>query len=309
MPTNKALAQELIERVRTLRLAGQTGEADSLRADAEAAVKACAPRDRKAMAAELEEAFTVEPAGPLVISSYHEVEGVDDVVAATIKRVKKAVNAGLTAADMARQIAEDLLEARLKMRTTGGLPDVVAVRKYTKDIARDTFLEARKGVTEEDVHRWATHQSLAKAVRNRMSDVVVDRLKSLDEHPENFPAEALALAKERFPKLSNTEAVYALYEEHGTMLPRKGRTELAREDARRKAALIAKATAGQLTTGDDDADDEEELARDMAAIERVERGFIATTKRAASLSPDQRGALKARINEAITNLADAAANL
>jgi hypothetical protein len=261
------------------------------------------------MAEGLEEAYAVEPAGALAIRSYHDVEGVDEVVNATVKRVKKAVNAGLAAADMARQIAEDLLEARLKMRTTEGLPDVVATRKFTKDIARDTFLEARKGVTEEDVHRWATYQSLAKAVRNRMSDVVVDRLRSLDENPENFPAEALALAKERFPDLSNTEAVYALYEAHDIKLPRKGRTELAREDARRRAELVRKATAGELTADDTDVDEEEELARDMAAIERVERGFIATTKRAASLSPDQRGALKARINEVIANLAAAAANL
>jgi hypothetical protein len=295
--------------VSALRLAGQISEAEALYEDAEAAVQACAPRDRKPMATALEEAYAVEPAGTLVISSYHDVAGVDEVVNATVKRVKKAVNAGLAAADMARQIAEDLLEARLKMRTTDGLPDVVAIRKYTKDIARDTFLEARKGVTEEDVHRWATHQSLAKAVRNRMSDVVVDRLKSLDDHPENFPAETLAQAKEAFPKLGNTEAIYALYEAHDIKLPRKGRTELAREDARRRAELVRKATAGELTADDTDVDEEEELARDMAAIERVERGFIATTKRAASLSDEQRGALKARINQTIATLAAAAANL
>ncbi|MCX4572299.1 hypothetical protein OHB41_03680 [Streptomyces sp. NBC_01571] len=311
MTTKRAAAQDLINRVRTLRLAGQADDAEALREEAEAAVKATAPRDRKALGEELADAFTVESSAStaLAIASYHEVEGIDPIVNAAVRRVRDAVDAGLKAADMARSIAEDLLEARLKMRTKEGLPDVVAERKFTKDIAHDTFVKAREGVTESDVHRWATHKSLAKAVRNRMSDVVVARLQSLDEHPENFPADALAQAKAAFPKLSNTEAVYALYEAKGTKLPRKGRTQLAREDAQRRAALVKAAMAGELTSSDDEEPDEEELARDMAALERVERGFLRTTRRAASLTNDQRNALKARINEMITNLAAAAAGL
>ncbi|MFF8473871.1 hypothetical protein [Streptomyces sp. NPDC015414] len=309
MPTRKAAAQELIDRITALRTAGKVNEAEALYEDAEAAVYACAPRDRKAMTVALEVAFNVKPArsAEVAIQSYHDVQGVDAVVTKGVRQVRRAVDAGLKAADMARQVAETLLEARLKMPNQDtGLPDIVAQRKFTKNIAHDLFVEARKGVTEEDVHRWATHQSLAKAVRNRMSDVMVDFLKSLDEDPDR--------ARAIFPTIdfkegqSATEAVYGAYAAKGVNLPRKGRTELAREDARRRADLVRQAVAGELPAGEA-ADEEEELARDLAALERVERGFLETTKRAASLAPEARASLKQRINQMIVDLSAAAAQL
>jgi hypothetical protein len=310
--TKKQHAQELIERVSDLRSANNFEGSDALRPEAEAAIAACRPQDRDALAAALQHVFDtmpapVEPPGSeLAIRSWHDVEGVDEVVSDGVRQVRKAVNAGLKAADMARQIAATLLNARLRMRNFADLPDIVASRKYTKDIAHDMFLEARKGVTEEDVHRWATHKSLAKAVRNRMSDVIVDYLRSLDENPDAFPA--MDKARAAFPKLSPTEAVYALYEREGTSLPRKGRTELAREDARRKAEILKQLQAG--TYKEDEAEDaQEELEKDLAALERVERGFLVQAERAATLTPEARGQVKARINEIIANLAAAAARL
>ncbi|WP_159391143.1 hypothetical protein [Streptomyces viridochromogenes] len=311
--TKKQEAADLIERVNDLLEAGSFLEAYAARPTVETAIQACRPQDRAALTKDLEHAYEThpepkEPEAPteLAIRSWHDVEGVDAVVNDGVKQVRKAVNAGLKTADMARQIAETLLDARLKMRTVDDLPDIVADRKYTKDIARDLFLEARKGVTEEDVHRWATHKSLAKAVRNRMSDVVVEYLRGLDDNPDAFPA--MDRARKEFPKLSATEAVYALYEKAGTTLPRKGRTELARDDARRKAELLRQLEAGTYQEEDEEQDGEE-LAKDIAALERVERGFLIATERAASLTPEARGQLKARLNEMITKLAAAAAGL
>lgn len=314
MATKKQAAQDLIGRVTALRLAGQFADAEALRDEAEAAVKACAPRDRKAMKEELVTAFTTEPpvqeepSTEVAIKSWHDVDGVEDDVKTGVRQVRKAVDAGLKTADMARQVAHTLLDARLKMRNVAGLPDLVAERKFTKDIARDLFREARKGVTEEDVHRWDTHQSLAKAVRNRMSDALVEFLRGLEDDPER--------AQELFPMLefpddvSATEVVYEAYAEAGTHLPRKGRTELAREDARRKRELVAKAIAGELPSGaGEDLNEEEELARDIAALERVEKNFLDTTQRAEKLTDEARGALKARINQMIVNLSAAAAKL
>ncbi|MGW3724846.1 hypothetical protein [Streptomyces sp. NPDC000851] len=306
-PTKRDAAQDLVNRIRALMLAGDTDAAESLYEDAEEAIAACRPQDRKALAKSLEEAFTVEPAALPAISSYHEVEGVDTLVNEGISKVRRAVDQGLETADMARQVAETLLQARLKMRNKHNLPDIVAQSKYTKNIAHDTFVKAREGVTEEDVHRWATHKSLAKAVRNRMSDVVVAHLRSLDEDPETCAA-LYPQAKARFPDLSPTESVYALYASVGVDLPRKGRTEVAREYARQRAQLVAKAVAGELPPGEDE-DEGEELAHDMAALERVERSFVRAAKRAEKLSPEQRAALKARLNEMITNLAAQAAAL
>jgi hypothetical protein len=309
--TKKSDAQDLITRITTLRLDGDYEGAEALREEAEAAVKACAPKDRKALAAELEDAFLMvsqaeeELVAELAISSYHEVEGVDGLVQEAVGHVLHAVDEGLKTADMARTIATTLLEARLMMSNKHGLADVTALSKYTKNIAHDTFVKAREGVTAEDVDRWTTHQSLAKAVRNRMSDVVVERLRSLDEKPENFPEETMAKARAQYPDLSPREAVYTLYASVGIDLPRKGRTELAREDARRRAALVEAAKRGELPAGDD----AEDAAADIEAVERLEASFTRLAHRAEKLPAEERGKVKARINAVIATLAAEAAKL
>ena len=306
MATKKEAAQDLIDRVRQLRLAGQVGDAEALREEAEAAVKACSSRDRKAMAAALEEAFSAEPepSKEVAIRPWNEVAGVPELVDKAVHQARDAVEAGLKTADMARQIAETLLQARLRMRNKANLPDIIASSKLTKNIAHDMFIKAREGVTEEDVDRWSTHESLAKAVRNRMSDVVVDFMRSLDDDPDLFPAEAMALARAAHPDKSPMEAVYALYQDHGFSIPRKGRTEIAREQARLKARRLKELEAsGQAS------EDEEDLAADIQVLERMERSFDRLTSRAQKLPDDERGALKAKINEVITTLAAKAASL
>lgn len=306
--TKKQAAQDVIDRIAVLAKEGKDHSALELAEEAETAIAACRPQDREALEKALSKVLTplVSSGAELAISSYHDVAGVDEVVEKGVDHVKKAVAAGLEAADMARRIAELLLEARLKMPNKAGLPDVIGSSKYTKNIAHDLFTKAREGVTEEDVHRWATHQSLAKAVRNRMSDVVVDRLRSLDEKPDGFPVDALARAKAKFPKLSTTEAVYALYEEEGFSLPRKGRTELAREDARKRAELLKKAVAGELPAG---SADEDEAEADLEAVERLERSFTRLAHRAEKLPAEERAKVKARINNVIVSLAAEAAKL
>src|SRR5690606_18802801 len=90
----------------------------------------------------------------------------------------------------------------------------------------------------------AAHNSLVRATQNKMSDVLVDWLRSFDG-PDR--AESLAVARELFgdrldgikEDASITEAVYALYAEKGVELPRYGRTELARYDRRVKAIEAA----------------------------------------------------------------------
>lgn len=301
MATKRDAAQELINMVQALRLAGRMDEAEDTQKEASAAVEACAPRDRKALREALERASTAEPvpAGTHVMpASYHEVEGIDALVDQGAAQARQAVDAGLKTADMARTIAETLLEARLKMRNKAGLPDIIASSKLTKNIAHDLFVQAREGVSEEDVDRWSTHQSLAKAVRNRMSDVVVDFLRGLDKDASRFPADALARCQMLYPYLSVTEAVYATYAHYGFDLPRKGRTELARELARKKAERLKELEAG-----------DEELAADVQALERMERSFERMTSRAQKLSDEERATLKARINETIATLAAKAATL
>lgn len=300
--TKKAAAQDLIDRVRALRLAGDVEAAEALRADAVAAVKACAPRDKKAMSEALEAAYAeAPPSKDVAVSSYHDVAGVDDVVNQGVAQVRAAVNEGLKAADMARSIAETLLTARLKMTNKHGLPDVTAASKYTKNIAHDMLTLAAADVAEDDVDRLRAHQSLAKAVRNRMSDVVVAYLRSLDEAPEKFPA--MELAKAQSPGQRPMEAVYALYASVGIELPRKGRTELAREDARRRAELVRAAVRGELP------EEDEPSGVDLAAVDKFERSLTRFAQRAEKLSGKERAEAKARLNAVIASLAAEAAKL
>jgi hypothetical protein len=240
----------------------------------------------------------VEPA------SYHDVEGVDALIAKGVKQARRAADQGLKTADMARQIAETLFDARLRMTQKDGLPDIVAQSKFTKNIAHDMFTQARQGVSEDDVDRWQTHASLAKAVRNRMSDVLVARLRGLEESPEGFPAEALERAREAHPDLSDTEAVYALYADHDVELPRKGRTELAREQARAKTELMRRAAAGELTAAE-----VHDVESELEAVERFETSLIRHAHRAESLPSKDRAKVKARLNAAIAALAAEAAKL
>lgn len=304
--TKKQAAQDVIDQVAKLMGEGSTKKAEAHAKKATEAIQACRPQDREALNGALVEALaTPGPSAEVELRSYHDVEGVDALVDEGVKAVKDAVDAGMQAADMARSIAETLLEARLKMTSKFGLADITAHSKFTKNIAHDAFVKAREGVTEEDVERWATHQSLAKAVRNRMSDVVVDRLKSLDGNPDAFPAETMKKAQAEYPDLSPTEAVYALYASVGIDLPRKGRTELAREDARRRAELVRKAAAGELPA----ADAEEEAEADLEAVEKLEASFTRLAHRAEKLPDDERAKVKARINAVIATLAAEAAKL
>jgi hypothetical protein len=303
--TNRQKAQEVIDRIPPLMANGATAKARDVAQEAQAYIQACRPQDRDALNTALAEALaTPVPSADVDLKSWHDVEGVDALVDECVAQARKAVAQGLKTADMARSIAETLLEARLKMPNKHGLPDIVADTKFTKNIAHDMFVKAREGVTEEDVDRWATHQSLAKAVRNRLSDVLVARLRSLDDNPDAFPADAMAKAQERFPDLSWTEAVYALYAEVGIKLPRKGRTELAREDARRKAKELEAARSGTAPS-----DDVTDVAAELEAVEKLERSMVQYAHRAEKLPKADRAKVKARINATIATLAVEAAKL
>ncbi|WP_330478669.1 hypothetical protein OG301_26690 [Streptomyces platensis] len=303
--TKKQGAQDVIDQIPPLMADGERAKAEALAREAQERIQACRPQDRDALNEALVEALAAPVSGAGVeLASYHDVAGVDELVDQGVAQARKAVDQGMKTADMARTIAETLMEARLKMPNRHSLPDIVADTKFTKNIAHDMFVKAREGVTEEDVDRWATHQSLAKAVRNRMSDVLVARLRSLDENPDAFPADAMTKAQTKFPKLSPTEAVYALYEAAGVKVPRKGRTELAREEARRRAKELEAARQRETPPGE-----VSDVAAELAAVEKLEASMVQYAHRAEKLPKRDRAKVKARINAVISTLAAEAAKL
>lgn len=302
-PTNKQAAQDLIHRVADLLREGATKQAQYEARRATAAIQTCRPQDREALNEALAEALVTHgPSAGVTLRPYSEVAGVPALVDKGVDMYRQAVNDDVRPADAAWSIAELQIDARLLMLNKHGLADVIADSKHTKDITRDMVARSREGVDA------AKHKSLARSVRNRLTDVVVSRLRALDDNPGSFPAATMERARGAFPALSPTEAVYALYDSVGVSLPRVGRTELARDDARRRADLVRQATAGEVEDSDEDAD-VHDVASDLEAVERLEASLIRYAQRAEGLPDADRARVKARLNAVIASLAVEAAKL
>jgi hypothetical protein len=247
-----------VERVRSLAEAENAEGAKALHDETEALISTLTGKGsiavKKDKRAALAAASVVEPKreetpapaanvpATLETVDYHAIPGMDDLIKAGANKVKEGVSLGLKMTDVATEVARVQLEMRQHMRNKAGLPDLLAESKYTKNAAKEIYDTAAKGLEADDVLAKSAHASLKKGAQNRMSDVLVEFLRTLDEQPE-FAREFFPAAIEKHADKKPTEAVYAFYEENGTTLPRKGRTELAREAAREKAKELEAAKA------------------------------------------------------------------
>jgi hypothetical protein len=188
------------------------------------------------------EAEIVKPSTEIVLpTDYREIEGVSALVDEGAKKIREGIKVGLKMVDLARSVGEIQLAQRLRIvDPKTGLPDLNAETKPAKDASKDTYAVVLSEIADDDVDAKAMHASIQKATQNRRSDVLVKFLRDLEtvQTPEEirsvFPT--IQVADEKGAEESYTEAVYALYAEKGITLPRKGRTELAAEAAREKAA-------------------------------------------------------------------------
>ena len=284
--------------VRRLTVSGDTGAAAAVARDAEDLIRKTRPiREHDGYLALLKRA---KSATGLAVTSLEDLDAptrhdVEELQLVGVKRIREGVEQGLKLGDYARQVAEILLDTRLRMRNRAGLPDLLATSKLTKNLAHDMYARAAEDVREDDEDRVAAHRSVSKAVRNRMSDVLVTYLRALDDNrseAQNYFGRALAT----YPDDSPTEAVYKLYESEGFKLPRRSRTEAQSALNRARAAQFSNATPATL-------DDE------YAELDRVRSTFTGVVSRASSLTARERSGLKSRIQETITTLAAEAAKL
>jgi hypothetical protein len=236
------------ERVASLRAEGNTDGAEALSVETDTMITALAgknsikakkdARDALRKANEVEAPKSAEVAIP---SDYREIEGVSALVDEGAKKIREGIAVGLKMVDLARSVGEIQLAQRLRITDPKtGLPDLNAVTRPAKDASKDTYGIVAAELAPDDVESQAMHASIMKATQNRRSDVLVKFLRDLEtvQTPEEirsvFPT--IQVADEKGAEESYTEAVYALYAEKGIELPRKGRTELAAEAAREKAA-------------------------------------------------------------------------
>lgn len=299
----KAQREEIAERtdrVRELTAAGSTGEAAELVKDTEDLIRSTRPiRDHDGYLKLLGDAAS--PVTDVSTADYHAIEGMDVLIEEGAKRVRSVVDAGIVMGDAAREVASTLLSARIKMRNRAGLPDLISTSKHTKNVASEMFAKAREHLAENDTERQLQHDAVAKTVRNRMQDILVEYLRALDNSPEEmrtlYPQAAL-----QFPTLTPTEAVYALYEREGFQLPRRTRAEVQQEYVQKQRELAVEA-------GAKGANRTPAPAFEMDDLLRVTRVVHTAVSRAEQMSKPQRTKLKKQINQAIEALEAEAAKL
>ncbi|WP_328950464.1 hypothetical protein OG778_23845 [Streptomyces sp. NBC_00184] len=256
------LKQEAEDKIRQL----PTGERNTLRKEVAAAFTAATkkPEPEPAPTPSTVTATAVQKRAEVEAEDPRKFDGVDKLIKDGVKAFSEGLALGLKLSNVGEKLARIHMEMRLSIPNpdANGLPDLTAIRKTTKNGAGAIYDEARKTIADDDVDRIAAHSSLVRATQNKASDVLVDWLDSFDTTPieevrvildERFPgatdrlnenAELRAELNEDDPKrpaeLSPSEAIRALYADHEIILPRYGRTELARIDRRVKALDAAK---------------------------------------------------------------------
>lgn len=280
--------------VRRLTVSGDKVAADALSRETTDLIHQTRPvRDHDGYLTLLRRAASAQGGSLVSLDELDDTErhAVEELQQVAVQRIREGVDQGLKLGDYARQVAEILLNTRLHMRNRAGLPDLLGSSKLTKNLAHDMYASAAADVAEDDVDRIDAHRSVAKAVRNRMPDVLVKYLRALDTS-EGEVSTYFPRARAAYPHLSPTESVYALYESEGFSLPRRGRTEAQNELNRQRARAA-------LDPGDDA----------VAALSRVAASVSTVVARAAKMSKRDRAELRTQLETTIAKLATEVAKL
>ncbi|QAY26947.1 hypothetical protein SEA_SHAWTY_22 [Streptomyces phage Shawty] len=261
--------------------AANATEIDALVADAEAIITKLPTKHRTTLRSTISDAkkdrlteLTPEGDAPAaevavrraadVAEDFNAIQGVPELIKDGVKLFSEGVSLGLKLGNVGEKVAHTMLAMRQKITNPDtGLPDLMADRKTTKNAAAEVYAQAKKAVADDDVDRHAALNSLQRATQNKMSDVLVDWVRSFDGPDRE---ESLAVGRELFgadfakdvaDDAPLSEAVYALYADKGVELPRYGRTELARYDRRVKAIEGATKELEALTESGNDVNPKE----------------------------------------------------
>ncbi|XUZ27365.1 hypothetical protein ACQVDT_21520 [Streptomyces sp. RMIT01] len=253
---------------------GAHGAAVTLKQEADEKIRQLPTAKRNTLRTQVKTAFEVatkkpepaEPITPTAVQTRAEVtaedprsfDGVDKLIKDGVKAFSEGLDLGLKLSNVGERLARVILDMRLSIPNpdADNLPDLMSARKTTKNGAGEIYDTVRKKISDDDVERIAAHSSLVRASQNKASDVLVDWLNAFDTTPLE---EARATMDARFPgatakldenaklreelgeddpkrpaELSPSDAIRALYADHEIILPRYGRTELARIDRRVK---------------------------------------------------------------------------
>ncbi|MET9425637.1 hypothetical protein ABZY06_33870 [Streptomyces sp. NPDC006540] len=221
-----------------------------------------------------------------------DIAGKDEIIAAGITKIHEAVELGRKMGDKAMDLARIQLGARLRAERKG-LPDLEGQSGPVKALMAEMYTKARNGVPLTDVTTLEAHESLKKAVSNRMQDVTVEFLRSLDADKlrEHFPLLTIPT------NIESPEAfIRAEYKEVGITLPEMTRAERAKLDRAKDKAELPAAT---------DASTDAPSSAVSPAVQEVKHASELADKLAARIQAKkydekEREALKAEVQEALT---------
>ncbi|MFE1425396.1 hypothetical protein ACFW6C_07490 [Streptomyces fungicidicus] len=290
------------------------------------AVAEATDRIKKATKEEAAKPSTEVATKPKASSSWTEMKGGEEeakkLMEAGVSRIREGAEIGLKAADLFKEVANVIFVGRLRLENKAGLPDITGRSQGARNLSTDMFTEAKKTVAEDQVDLLEFHASLAKGVQNRMTDVTVEFLRKLaglswEDAAELFPF--LANGPEEGDENATPEdAVRKVYALSGIDLPTETRAELAaRKRAEAKELENKKEEAPEGDSGEGEGEEEgtqedthtpaeEKLLADAAKLADTVKKLGAKGKK---LEPELKAALKARLDDALKELAVASAAL
>ncbi|MFD3904128.1 hypothetical protein HXS80_15910 [Streptomyces sp. CB04723] len=271
------LKQEADEKIRQLPTAKRNTLRKAVVEAFEAATKTpeSAPDAAPAPAAEPITPTSVQTRAEAAADDPRQYEGVDALIKDGVEAFTEGLDLGLKLSNVGDRLAGIILRMRLSIPNpdSDNLPDLMSIRKTTKNAAGEIYDAVRKTIADDDVNRLSAHNSLVRATQNKASDVLVEWLSGFDTTQfakvspllqKYFPgtdeilkenAEAIEAAasegKEAPAELSVSDAIRELYARRGIILPRYGRTELARIDRRVKKLEAARKELDALESAPD----------------------------------------------------------
>jgi hypothetical protein len=245
-----------------------------------------------------------EAAAPDVTTDYTLTEGVKELVDAGAAKVHEGVMLHVKTAQTARSIAGMLLDARRRIVTKEGVPDLKATTQASRNASSDMYGAAETRLAEESGdadHAKDLVKRLGQAVRNQMSDVLVEYIKELDtDGAKEEWAQHYGKVAAAHPELTPSEAVFKFY----GINPVSRRELAAARQAERSGRLAELEAAAK--GGDEEAEAEAEELRAETVTERIagdmrraEAAINAAVKaaKAADLSAEDKLALKTKAAE------------
>jgi hypothetical protein len=190
------------------------------------------------------------PKPDLETKDYKTAEGVSELVTMGAEKIREGVTAHQKASTTAHEVAAVILDMRLRIKNKSGVPDLKAQSQAARDAAGDMYKAAGSKLDGTDEEVRDAVASMVKATQYRMSDLLVNWVRALDNSPEEY-AKLFGAVKEAHPDMTPAEAVFKFYN-------LSNKSALEREKERQAAKRLDPETKLAITAGGGEVPEEPE---------------------------------------------------